>query len=340
MQQCCIYTTFARYFYEVLLREVLFEIKNRHDMTTKDHQQDFDVIIVGGSYAGLAAAMTLGRSLRKVLVIDSQLPCNRQTPHSHNFLTHDGEVPAAIAARAAEQVLRYDSVQLRYDKAVEATREGEDFWIKTESGGTFRASKVLFTTGVWDQMPDIEGFSACWGISVLHCPYCHGYEVRHEALGVLANGEKAFDYVRLIHHWSHDLALFTNGPSQLTASQVQHLDSLGIQIVEKEIKAIEHEQGYLSKVLFSDGSSHALRALYAHVPFVQHCDLPAQLGCQLTEHGFIQIDDFHQTTVPGVYAAGDNTTMMRAVAAAVAGGHKAGAFINAEFIRAGLSEHA
>ncbi|GAB2779543.1 FAD-dependent oxidoreductase [Rhabdobacter roseus] len=304
------------------------------------HQQDFEVIIVGGSYAGLAAAMTLGRSLRKVLVLDSQLPCNRQTPHSHNFLTHDGEVPAAITARATEQVLRYDSVQLRYDKAIEAGKEGEDFWVRTESGGTFRAPKVLFTTGVWDQMPAIEGFSDCWGISVLHCPYCHGYEVSHEALGVLANGEKAFDYVRLIHHWSHNLALFTNGPSQLTADQTQHLDSLGIDIVQPEVTSVVHENGYLSKVLLSDGSSRALRALYAHVPFVQHCDLPAQLGCQLTEQGYIQIDDFHTTTVPGVYAAGDNTTPMRAVWAAVAAGHKVGVFINTELIKTGLSEHA
>ncbi|MEL6971969.1 MAG: NAD(P)/FAD-dependent oxidoreductase, partial [Bacteroidota bacterium] len=149
----------------------------------------FDVIIVGGSYSGLSAAMALGRSLRNILIIDSGLPCNRQTPHSHNFITQDGEQPAAIAEKAKAQVLNYDTIRFLHGKAISGKKTENGFTITTQKEETFTAKKLVFATGVKDIMPDIGGFSACWGISVIHCPYCHGYEVKNEKTGILANGD-------------------------------------------------------------------------------------------------------------------------------------------------------
>jgi thioredoxin reductase len=148
----------------------------------------FEVIIIGGSYAGLSAAMALGRSLRNVLIIDSGLRCNRQTPHAHNFITQDGEQPAVIAEKARIEVLKYKTVQIINDLAVRGIKTKDGFLITTETGQEFQAEKVIFASGIKDIMPDIKGFAACWGVSVVHCPYCHGYEIRDQKTAILANG--------------------------------------------------------------------------------------------------------------------------------------------------------
>jgi thioredoxin reductase len=298
-------------------------------MTDEKH---FDVIIVGGSYAGLSAAMALGRSLRKVLIIDGGEPCNRQTPHSHNFITHDGNTPKAIAMQAKEQVLKYDTVNFLQGKAVSANKSGSGFEVKTAAGDVFSAYKLLFATGIKDQMPAIDGFAACWGITAIHCPYCHGYEVRHEKTGVMANGEIGYEFIKLISNWTKDLTLFTNGRSTLTPEQTEKLAKHNISIIEKEITAFDHTNGYLHQVRFKDGSAMSMKAVYSKLPFVQHCDIPAQLGCALNETGYITVDNFYRTTVPGVYAAGDNTIMMRSVALATSSGNFAGALINKELV--------
>src|SRR5690606_37550650 len=158
----------------------------------------YDVIIVGGSYAGLSAAMALGRSLRKVLVIDSGFPCNRQTPHSHNFITQDGETPFAISQKAREQVMRYPTVRFLDDLALGAAKTATGFTVSTKSGDTFLSRKLITATGIADQLPEIKGFAACWGISVIHCPYCHGYEFRNQRTGILANGDRAFHLASLV----------------------------------------------------------------------------------------------------------------------------------------------
>ena len=141
--------------------------------------EPLDVIIVGGSYSGLAAGMALGRALRQVLIIDSGKPCNRQTPYSHNFITQDGKTPEEIATLARQQVEKYDTVTFFNGLATNGAKTENGFEIQTASGETFSAKKLIFATGIKDIMPDIEGYAECWGISVLHCPYCHGYEVRN-----------------------------------------------------------------------------------------------------------------------------------------------------------------
>jgi thioredoxin reductase len=292
----------------------------------------YDVIIVGGSYAGLSAAMALGRSVRKVLIVDSGDPCNRQTPHSHNFLTHDGETPAEISRKAREQVRKYTTVEFIEGKAVAGKKLDEGFQIDTESQNRYLAKKILFASGVKDILPEIAGFSDCWGISVLHCPYCHGYEVKNEPTAVIGNGDMGFEMAKLINHWTKNLTLFTNGASQLSPEQMQKITSHGIEIVETEIQQIEHKEGYVKLVHFNDGTHLPVTAVYARPALKQKCEIMSQLGCEFTEQGLLKVDAMQRTSVHGVYAAGDNTTMMRSVALSVAGGSFAGAAINKEMI--------
>jgi thioredoxin reductase len=295
-------------------------------------QRDFEVIIVGGSYSGLSAAMSLGRSLRQVLVIDSGVPCNRQTPHSHNFITQDGEVPAVISAKAKLQVDFYKTVQFFNGLAIEASVIKNGFEIKTADGEVFTSKKVLFATGVKDLLPRIDGLDACWGISVLHCPYCHGYEVQKQKTAIIANGDMAFEYARLISNWTKDLRLLTNGKSTLTTEQKVILHKYKIEIIEEEIESLEHIKGNIRQVIFKNQSKITVKAIYFRPPFQQHCSLPESLGCALTEQGLVKVDLMQKTNIAGIYASGDCVIQARSVAMAVSSGSFAGASINKELI--------
>lgn len=294
--------------------------------------KQFDAIIIGGSYAGLSAAMTLGRSKRHVLIIDDNNPCNRQTPHSHNFITQDGEKPAIIKAKALEQVLKYDTVRLQEGTALAGAKTDSGFEITTAAGDIFTADKLVFATGLTDIMPGIKGLAECWGISVLHCPYCHGYEVKDSPLGVISNGELAFEFCRMIHHWSKDLILFTNGKADIAEEHLTAIREHHISIVEEEIKELVHHNGHLDTVVLQNGKEYKLNALFYRAAARQHCNIPEQLGCELGKMGLITVDDLQRTSIPGLYAAGDNSAMFRSVAIATAAGTKAGAMLNKELV--------
>jgi thioredoxin reductase len=288
----------------------------------------YDVVIVGGSYAGLAAAMSLGRSLRKILVIDSGEPCNRQTPHSHNFLTQDGQPPHVIAAVAREQVSKYPTVEFLNGKVKSGSKADDGFEIRTDDGSGSAARKLIFATGVKDIMPDIEGFADCWGISVVHCPYCHGYEIKGVTTGIIANGDAASHYAQLISHLTDKLTIFTNGESTLTAEQNEKISRRNIEIIESQIVRLEHTNGQLSGIVLDDGTTRSLKAIYSRPETAQHCSVPEQLGCEVGDDRLLKIDEFQQTSVEGIYACGDNTTSGRSVAAAVSSGSFAGMMAN------------
>ncbi|MEA1850880.1 NAD(P)/FAD-dependent oxidoreductase [Chryseobacterium sp. MHB01] len=298
-------------------------------------ENNFDVIIIGGSYAGLSAGMSLGRSLRNVLIIDSGKPCNRQTPHSHNFLTQDGKAPKEISEIAKEQVLKYETVSFFEGRVAKTSQNSEGFEVEIDNGEKFSAKKIILASGVKDQIPDIKGFAECWGISVIHCPYCHGYEVKGKKTGILSNGDLAFEFSKLVFNLSKDLSLFTNGECTLNEEQAERFSQNKINIVEDEIKEIVHESGNIRKIVFKNGSEKALEALYAKIPFEQNINTE-DLQLELTEHGFIKIDHFHKTSTDGVFACGDNTTMMRSVANAVAQGNFTGAIVNKELSEYGF----
>ncbi|WP_257668693.1 NAD(P)/FAD-dependent oxidoreductase [Parapedobacter tibetensis] len=289
-----------------------------------------DAVIIGGSYAGLSAAMALGRAIRNVLIIDNGKPCNRQTPHSHNFLTQDGNTPTGIASIGKSQVLNYPTVSFITDEANMVNGENNLFQVYTTSGRLVYTKKIIFATGITDTMPDIKGFSECWGKSVIHCPYCHGYEFKGQSTGILINGEKAYEMGRLIHNWTDQLTIFTNGESTISDEHRQQLATMKISIDERPFQSLTHKEGYLDGIIFSNGDHVEIKALYARIPFEQHCAIPQELGCAMTDAGYIQVDDFQKTTIPGIYAAGDNTTMLRAVSLAVAAGSKAASVVNHE----------
>lgn len=294
--------------------------------------KEFDVIIIGGSYAGLSAGMALGRALRKVLIIDSGKPCNSQTPYSHNFLTQDGKTPKEIATVARQQVEKYATVTFYTGLAMSGVKLATGFEITTQAGNKFIAGKLLFATGIKDLLPHMEGFAECWGVSIIHCPYCHGYEVRGEKTGILGNGDYGFDFSKMISNWTKDLTLYTNGDSTLTNEQTKSLSKYDIKIVETRIDSFEHHNGHIRYIVFKDGSKAPVKALYSRTPFKQHCDIPQKLGCELTEQGYIKTDAFLKTTVPGVYACGDAASAMRSVSNAVATGTFSGAMANKELI--------
>ncbi len=298
---------------------------------SKEH--DYEAIIIGGSYAGLSAAMALGRSLRKTLVIDAGQACNRQTPHSQNFLTQDGVAPALIAQRGKEQVARYDTITFLDDFATEGRSVEQGFEISTKAGRTFLGKRLIFATGVKDIMPEIPGFADCWGISVIHCPYCHGYEFNGQKTGVMANGERAFHLTGLVNNLTDDLTILTNGPAEFSSEQRDQLAQHNIPIVETAIAAVEHQAGQLEAIRFQNGESLPFSAVYGSVPFTQQSGIPASLGCAIDEYGLLEVDEFQRTTVEGVYACGDNSTPFRSVAKAVAGGNAAGAVVNMSLLR-------
>lgn len=296
-----------------------------------EKQTTFEVIIIGGSYAGLAAGMALGRALKQVLIIDSGSPCNAQTPYSHNFLTQDGQTPAAIAKLAKQQVAAYPTISFHKGLATKANKTQEGFAIQVATGELFQAKKIIFATGIKDELQPIAGIAECWGISILHCPYCHGYEVRNEQTGILGNGDVGYELAHLISNWTKDLTLYTNGVSTLTALQAEKLKKNNISIIEKELEQLVHNNGKLKSIVFKDATTAPVTAIYTRSPFKQHCDLIEQLDCEL-EDGYVKIDNMQQTTIPGVFACGDNSSRMRAVANAVAQGTFTGVVVSKEII--------
>lgn len=300
-------------------------------MKISDHEF-FDVVIIGGSYAGLAAALALGRAIRRVLVLDTGQPCNRQTPHSHNFLTQDGASPAALAAVAKAQVLAYPTVQHRPEAATGVQGTDNHFRVTSASGAVVCARKLLFATGVRDLLPAIPGFAESWGISVIHCPYCHGYEYRGQPTGILMQGDMAVEQARLIRNWTDNLTLFTNGPAPFEPAQQQVLAALPAAVVTTPVQEIAHQAGFLTHLVLADGRHFPLSALYARPPIAPHCTLPLALGCAHSEAGHLEVDGFQRTNIPGIYAAGDATTALRSVSSAVASGTLAGAMLNRELL--------
>jgi len=288
------------------------------------HEGLLDVIVVGGSFAGLAAAMALGRALRRVLVIDGGQPCNRQTPFSHNFITQDGKPPSEITALAKAQVEQYPGIRFLDGFATRGYATEGGFAVETDSGAAFRAKKLIIAAGIKDDVSTIPGMAEAWGISVLHCPYCHGYEVKGRPTGVLGNGGRGFEFAALIANWTSDLVLLTNGDPTLSDEQERLLRGRGIGIVRKGIAALEQLDGKLRHVVFDDGAMIPLDVLYVRPDFVQHSTIPESLGCELSADGYIKTGQDQMTTVEGVYACGDNSSSMRTVANAVASGTTAG----------------
>ncbi len=288
----------------------------------------FDVMIVGGSSAGLSAALVLGRARRSVLVFDDGKPCNRFSHASHGFMTRDGSRPDDLLQIAREQLTPYDTVTLQRSTVIRVTQSDSGFRVETDAGQVHTARKLLLATGVSDTLPAIEGIERFWGTSVFHCPYCDGWEVRDQAIVVYNDSETAFHQVMLLHPWTHKLTLCTGGTNKLTSEERARIAKNGIRIIDTPVTRVEGSDGKIERVVLADDSRVECVTIFVHVVVGQRTSFPHDLGCAFTEQGLVQVDVFAQTSVAGVYAAGDMATPMRSVAIAVAQGATAAFGIN------------
>ena len=290
-----------------------------------------EVAIVGGSNAGLSAALTLGRARRSVVVIDDGSPRNAPAHHAHNVYTRDGTPPEELRRIGREQLLPY-GVHFFNTRVVEAEGSRGAFQLVLRDGGDLTAARLLLATGISDDLPDTPGLRELWGKSVFTCPYCHGWEVQDTPLAVLGDGDAGYGYARLIQNWSRDLVLVTGENTTLTDEQLDDLQARGVDIIEAAVTEYENRNGELSALHLSDGRRLARKAVFMRPPMSLKGDLHEQLGCTLSEDGLqVVVDGMGQTSVPGVYAAGDIATM-HAVIMAAASGTKAAGALNHEFV--------
>lgn len=283
---------------------------------------NFDAIIVGGSYAGLSAAMQLARARRRVLVIDAGLRRNRFAQKSHGFLGQDGRNAADIASDGKAQLLAYDNVSWVDGSASDAVTRDDGFVVTVGAGEKYHGKRLVLATGVIDELPPIEGLTERWGKSVFHCPYCHGYELNNGRIGVLASSALSNHHAMMLPDWGQ-VTLFTNGAYIPDREQLLALAKRGVVI---EAALIKRLVGHASIELV-DGRLMEQDGLFTMTKTRVASPIPEQLGCELDEGPtgfFIRTDVIKATTVPGVFACGDGARMMGNVAIAVADGSLAG----------------
>ena len=287
----------------------------------------YDAIVVGGGAAGLSAALVLGRARRRVLVIDAGEPRNAPAAESHSFFTRDGAPPLELLRVGREQAAGY-GVEIRAGRVADAEVSEGGFVVRTEDGGRESARRLLIATGVVDELPDVPGLRERWGKSVLHCPYCHGWEIRDRPFAALARGAAAVELGTLLLGWTRDLVVLTDGPAELGEDDRARLARHGVAVREETVARLEGEGDRLERVVFASGESLAREALFVRPPQRPGSPLADRLGCERDENGRLRTDVFRQTTVPGVYVAGDLSGMYQQIVSAAAEGAMAAGGIN------------
>ncbi|HYU31461.1 MAG TPA: NAD(P)/FAD-dependent oxidoreductase, partial [Thermoanaerobaculia bacterium] len=255
-------------------------------------------------------------------------PRNAPSPASHSYFTRDGS-PSSELLRIGREQLRPYGVEVLDAEVVDAFQDGEAFTVVLGDGSRRSARRLLLATGVVDPLPEIEGLREMWGTSVLHCAYCHGWEVRDRPLAVYANGGSAAEIVALVRCLSRDVVLCTDGPADL-GDHREVLDRAGIPIREEPVVRLEGKEGHLERIVFASSPDLPRHALFLPTLPRQHSDLAERLGCELTVYGLVKVDAAGLTTVPGVYAAGDLALRRHQVVVASADGAIAGITINHE----------
>lgn len=299
----------------------------------------FDVAIVGGGPAGLSAALALGRSLRSVVVLDAGRPRNAPAAGAHNLLGHEGIAPTELLTIGRSEVTAY-GVEIRDTEVTGIRRDTPDnnghFVIDT-ADGSVAARRVLLATGLVDELPDVPGVADLWGSHVLHCPYCHGYEVRGKRIGVLGGSPMSTHQTMMFRQLSDDVTLFTHTMPPLSDQERQQLSALDIRIVDGTVSRIDADADAdaLRAVVMADGTRVGCDDLVVAPRFVVRSDLYTQLGGVLADHPMGQViptDRMGATDVPGVWAAGNNTDLAAMVSVSMGAGVMAGAAINANLI--------
>ncbi len=268
-----------------------------------------DAIIIGGSFAGLSAAMYIARARRSVCIIDTGSPRNRFSAHSHGFFAQDGGEPGTVLATARSQVAAYPTATFIEGEAITAVMKPDGFSVNLATGEVLESARLVLAFGISDELPAIPGLAERWGRSVLHCPYCHGFEFSGQRLGVLNVSPMSIHQAMLIAEWG-PTTLYLNGASEPDDASLAQLQKRGVAIEPAPVRALHGEGAQLSAIELSDGRRSSVDALYLGPRTRLNSEIAHQLGCELDEGAFgpiIRTDPQKMTTVPGVFAAGDIT---------------------------------
>ncbi|MFD7291523.1 NAD(P)/FAD-dependent oxidoreductase [Streptomyces sp. NPDC059863] len=299
-----------------------------------------DVVVVGGGAAGLSGALALARARRSVLVIDGGRPRNAPASHVHNFLTRDGTPPSELLAAGREEVTGYGGEIMTGDAVTAERLDTGGFRVTLADGTTALARRLLVTTGLVDELPPVPGVAERWGREVLHCPYCHGWEVRDQPIGVLATGPLATHQALMWRQWSGDVTLFLGTAPEPGEEEYEQLAARDIAVVDGEVTGLEVTDDRLAGVTLAGGRTIPVRALVVAPRFTARADLLTSLGLapvELARDGevigtYIASDPVGATAVPGVWVAGNVTDLMEQVLGAAATGLRAAGAINADLI--------
>ncbi|SNT17954.1 NAD(P)/FAD-dependent oxidoreductase [Rhodococcoides kyotonense] len=299
---------------------------------------EYDVIIIGGGAAGLAAAVTLGRARRRVLVVDAGRPRNAPAEHAHNYLGLEGIPPLELLRRGREEAQSYGA-EIRDGSAISATKSDAAFTVDLADGTAVTARRLLVTTGLTDELPDIDGLAERWGREVLHCPFCHGWEVREKTVGIIGSPFAAHQAL-MWRQWVDDVVLFTREFAPTTEESAK-LAAAGVRVVTGEIAKIAIENDTLTGVSLTDGTTVPVQAVVTKPTFTANADILVSLGLEVTEMmmgdqpmgaTFAAADQAGNTSVPGVFAAGNVAAPMENVIGSAAAGVRAAGGIVASFI--------
>ena len=293
-----------------------------------------DVAVVGGGAAGLSAAVTLARSLRSVVVVDAGEPRNAPAAGAHNLLGREGIPPHELLAAGRAEAEGYGA-QVRSGRAVAVRRTGTGFELDLADGSSLRARRLLLASGLVDELPDVPGVRELWGRDVLHCPYCHGWEVRGRRIGVLGTGPMTAHQALLFRQLSDDVTVLLHSGAELEAEAAEQLDALGVRVVAGPVARLTVEGERLAAVVLADGRSIPVDAVAVAPRFVSRDDLWSQLGGTLTDHpmgAFIEPGLQGRTAVPGVFVAGNAGDLSAMVGMSAAEGVMAAAAINMDLV--------
>jgi thioredoxin reductase len=320
------------------------EVNAGADTNGTDRGERYDVVVVGGGAAGLSGALALVRSRRSVLVIDGGQPRNAPAAHIHNYLSRDGTPPLEFLAVGRAEVAGYGGQIIDGGVATVERLESRDdrggFRVALSDGTSVYARRLLVATGLLDELPDVPGVAERWGRDVVHCAYCHGWEVRDQAIGILATGPAAVHQALLFRQLSTDVVLFQHTAPALSQEQVEQLVARGITIIEGEVSALEVHDDRLAGVRLRSGAFVTRQAIVVAPRFAARAAVLGMLGLETTDQEsagyvfgtYVAADATGATSVPGVWVAGNVADPMAQVVAVAAAGLKAGAMINADLI--------
>jgi thioredoxin reductase len=301
-----------------------------------ERKSAYDAVIIGGGAAGLSAALILGRARRHVLVIDDGQPRNGVAEFSHGFTTRDGERPAELLRHARAELAVYPTIVLMNDSVINATAMGKSFAVTVASGATVVCTKLLLATGVFDELPDIDGLRDRWGKSIFVCPFCDGWEVRDKPVAVYGAGRDAVELAQEIYGWTKDLTVCIKR-DDLTDNDHLWIKAAHVALKVGELEAISGSSE-ANVLTFEDDSETVCAALFLSAPLRQHSPLFKTLGCQVGDDGLIAVDAQSRTSVPGCYAAGDSVTVRHQVVIAAASGAAAAITLNCNLLEAEAAE--